>query len=131
MRVITFVTWRYVALRTFTLHRSPSLSFSWLPRSRKKETSERGRKLRRCSRKVPAKGRNEEQGCYRKGMGENESPRVFCFAAFSRNFYDYRLFGTPALLPSARIEPLIGQRAAVRGARSTLASLLLSRLSGY
>lgn len=53
-----------------------------------------------------AKRRNRRRKKQRKGEkergGRTESPKVFCFAVFSRNFYDYRLSGSP----SARISLL-------------------------
>lgn len=132
-RVITFVTWRYVALRPFTLRRDAPLG----PRSRparlekraapgRKEKRRRGRKVLSTKRRNEGRGggtgegrkdgRREARGL--KVRGSSVSPR------FLRNFYDYRLSGSP----SARIG-LLGLRGRARGV--LLVALLLSRLSGY
>lgn len=107
-----FVTWRYVALRTFTLRRdAPFGSFSPASGAGKKDRSLGRREKQRRGRKIlppkrrDAKRRNRWTKKQRRGRergGRTESLRVFCFAAFLRNFYDYRLSGSP----SARIGPL-------------------------
>lgn len=103
-RVITFVTWRYVALRTFTLprctamHRSAARSLGQRNRKKglrskkKKKAVARQKSLLDKATEWRAKGwdRKRLKGRGERG-GRTESPRVFCFAAFSRNFYDYRL----------------------------------------
>lgn len=112
-----FVTWRYVALRTFTL-RCDAPRFgprSLGQRSRKKRTALwEGKKssgaVEKFSRRSDEmKGKEEKQteektekGRERERDERTESPKVFCFAVFSRNFYDYRLSGSP----SARISLL-------------------------
>lgn len=108
-RVITFVTWRYVALRPFTLRRDAPLGSRSRPARLEKRAAPGRKEKRRRGRKVlSTKRRNEERRGGGTGEGRKdgkrearrtESPRVFCFAAFLRNFYDYRLSGSP----SARI----------------------------
>lgn len=97
-RVITFVTWRYVALRTFTLHRDAPFSFSVLPLvaaavERKRNSP---RREENCSGTAEKSRQRDGMRSRRKDEKEKNggNERIFCFAAIFRNFYDYRFSGT-------------------------------------
>jgi len=101
--VITFVTWRYVALRTFTLHRDaphPPPFAPVPPRAGKKEerSLQRGENCGGAAEK--SRQRDEERGAGIKSSKREDKEGGICFAAYLRNFYDRRL-------PRPRLENLL------------------------